>query len=234
MKNSFGLFTGIIEVWRDIKGFEGHYQVSSFGAVKSLARTRPSKSGNIARIREKLLKQKVTKSGYLSLHLRWGDKESWPNIHRLVADAFIPNKDNKPTVNHKDCNKKNNKTSNLEWSTHSEQMVHAVDNKLLEVRGNPKYSPDFKQKVFDYHKTHNCSLMELVKVFGISERTAGRIVKGEIEPKTKLSREDVTQIINFRAEGRTLSSISKLFNCGISQIHRITRKESRSLTYERN
>lgn len=233
MNNNSGLFTGLIEVWKDIKDYEGHYQISSLGRVKSMARTRPTHSGMFAQISERILKEKTNKHGYKVLHLRWEDKQCWPSVHRLVASAFIQNDDNKPTVNHKDCNKTNNKVSNLEWSTHSEQMVHATSNDLLEVRGNPKYSPDFKQEVFDYFKTHNCSLMALVRKFNISERTAGRIAKGEVEPKTKLSRNDVVRIIKLRQEGATLLKISKQFNCGISQIHRITTNQSRNLTYER-
>jgi hypothetical protein len=228
-----GLFTGLIEVWRDIPDYEGVYQISSFGNVKSLSRTRLTKSGSFCVVQERILKQKITKSGYCAVHFRT-NKESHPNVHRLVAEVFLLNEMNKPTVNHKNSNKKNNNVSNLEWSTHSEQMIHAVNNDLLEVRGSPKYSPDFKKQISDYYKTNNCSLMELVRIFNISERTAGRIVKGEIEPKTKLSRENVIDIINLREEGKTLLSISKLFNCGISQIHRITKKESRSLIYERN
>lgn len=233
MNNNSGLFTGLIEVWKDIKDYEGHYQISSFGHVKSMSRMRSTRFGMFAPISERILKEKTNKHGYKVLHLRWEDKQCWPSVHRLVASAFIQNDDNKPTVNHKDCNKTNNKVSNLEWSTHSEQMVHAASNDLLEVRGNPKYSPDFKQEVFDYFKTHNCSLMALVRKFNISERTAGRIAKGEVEPKTKLSRNDVVRIIKLRQDGVTLLKISKQFNCGISQIHRITTNQSRNLTYER-
>lgn len=233
IKSNSGIFTGLIEVWKDVKDYEGHYQISSFGRVKSMARMRPTRSGAYAPLQERILKEKTSKHGYKVLHLRRDNVQCWPSVHRLVASAFILNVENKPTVNHKDCDKTNNKVSNLEWSTHSEQMVHAVTNELLEVRGNPKYSPDFKQKVFNYFKIHNCSLMELVREFKISERTAGRIAKGEIEPKTKLSRDSVASIIKLRNEGTTLIKIAEQFNCGISQIHRITTNQSRNLTYER-
>jgi len=233
LNNNSGLFTGLIEVWKDIKEYEGHYQISSFGRVKSMSRLRRTKNGNYAPLQEKILKQKISKHGYKVLHLRWEEKECWPTVHRLVASAFINNTENKPTVNHKDCDKSNNSVCNLEWSTHSEQMVHATNNDLLEVRGSPKYSPDFKQEVFNYFKEHKCSIMELKKVFGVSERTAGRITKGEIEPKTKLSRAEVISIIKLRKNGHTLSSIAKQFNCGISQVHRITTNKSRNLVYDK-
>lgn len=233
LNNSSGIFTGLIEVWKDVENYEGHYQISSFGRVKSMARLRQTRGGSYAPLRERILKQKINKHGYKCIHLHKESKVSWPSVHRLVAKAFISNSQNKPTVNHKDCDKTNNKVSNLEWSSHSEQMIHATTNDLLEVRGSPKYSPEFKQKVFDYFNTNNCSLMSLVQKFNISERTAGRIVKGEIEPKTKLSRDSVNSIIQLRKSGMTLSSIAKQFNCGISQIHRITTNKSRNLVYER-
>jgi hypothetical protein len=231
--NNNGIFTGLIEVWKDVKNYEGHYQVSSFGQVKSMSRLRKTKGGSYAPLNEKILKQKTNKNGYKVLHLRLEDKESWPSVHRLVADAFISNNENKSTVNHKDCDKSNNNVSNLEWSTHSEQMIHATSNNLLDVRGNPKYSPDFKFFIFNYYKTHNCSVMSLAKTFEISERTAGRIAKGEIEPKTKLSRDQVKNIIELRKAGLTLKQLSEHFGCGISQVHRITTNKSRNLVYER-
>ena len=229
------------EVWKDIKGYEGHYQISSNGRVKSLARMRLGKNDCLISLKEKILKQKTTKSGYKSVHLRCMEKQSHPTVHRLVAEAFIENPENKLTVNHIDANKENNCVTNLEWSTHSEQMIHAVNNNLLEVRGSPKYSKDFKKEILDYYNSNKISCSSLAKLFGISERTAGRIVNGGVKPRTTtrilsdgsifvediLSKEQVKEIKQLRADGMTLSAIAKLFNRGISQIHRISRGESR-------
>lgn len=234
------------ELWKDIKGFEGRYQISNTGKVKSLARLRLSKNGTNAPVREKLLKLKTNKAGYKCVHLRCMDYQCWPNVHRLVAEAFIPNPDNKPTVNHIGANKENNCVYNLEWSTHSEQMRHAVENDLLEVRGGPKYSKKFKQEILDYYNNNNVSLCSLSKIFGVSERTAGRIVNDGVKPRTTtrilsdgsvfveniLSKEQVEEIKRLRAEGMTLSAIGKLFNRGTSQIHRICRGESRTTDIE--
>lgn len=229
------------EVWKDIKGYEGHYQISNIGRVKSLARMRFGKGGYLSPLKERILKQKTTKSGYKSVHLRCMDYQSYPTIHRIVAEAFIDNPDNKPTVNHIDANKENNHVDNLEWSTHSEQMIHAVDNELLEVRGSPKYSKEFKQEVLNFYNSNEISICSLSKLFCISERTAGRIVNGGVKPRTTtrilsdgsifveniLSKEQVKEIKQMRADGMTLSAIAKLFNRGTSQIHRISRGESR-------
>ncbi len=230
------------EIWKDIKGFEGYYQISNTGKVKSLARMRKSKNGSLSPLPERLLKLKTNKAGYKCVHLRCMEYQCWPNVHRLVAEAFISNPENKPTVNHIDANKENNNVDNLEWSTHSEQMVHAVNNDLLEVRGAPKYSKEFKKQILDYYNCNNISITALSKVFGISERTAGRIVNEGVKPRTTtrvladgsiivediLSKEQVEEIKRLRLEGMTLSAIAKLFNRGTSQIHRITRGESRN------
>lgn len=116
-----------IEIWKDIVGYEGHYQVSTLGNVRSLSRYLPHK--NTQRFYAgKILKQKNHK-GYRSVHLR-SPIESWTSVHRLLALAFILNPENKPTVNHKDGIKSNNILDNLEWATDSEQMLHAISTGL--------------------------------------------------------------------------------------------------------
>lgn len=228
---SKGMLTELVEVFKDIEGYEGQYQIGNQGSVKSLAR---HPLGRRAPLPEKLLSLKISKSGYPTLGLCKDNKKTFFTVHRLAAQHFIDNTENKPTVNHKDGIKTNNCVSNLEWSTHQEQMRHAVGNNLLEVRGAPKYSPEMKQQLKDEHSLTGISISALARKYKISERTVGRVVSGEIEPKTKLSREDVKSIITLRGEGNTLKSIADSFGCGISQIHRITRGESRNNKYERD
>lgn len=105
------------EIWKDVVGYENKYQVSNLGNVKSLVFSKP-----------KLLNQYSDKNGYLITRLWNKNKPKHCKVHRLVAEAFIPNTDNKPTVNHKDLNKSNNHVSNLEWMTRKEQSEHAVIN----------------------------------------------------------------------------------------------------------
>ena len=95
------------ETWKDIKGYEGLYQISNLGRVKSLKR-----NGTIKQ--DRILKQYIDKYGYCYVGLRNKNIKKF-KIHRLVAESFIQNRCNLAQINHKDENKKNNKVENLEW-----------------------------------------------------------------------------------------------------------------------
>lgn len=98
------------EIWKDIKGYEGLYQVSNLGRVRSLPR-----NGTVKEIR--LLKQHVKNSGYYIVILSKNNNQKCKTVHRLVAETFIENPKGYLVVNHKDENKKNNNVDNLEWCT---------------------------------------------------------------------------------------------------------------------
>ena len=107
----------MVEIWKDIPGYEGIYAVSNFGKVKSLQRTRKGSYGSIRIVYEKILNHKIDKDGYHIVTLSKEGKTKCIGVHRLVAQAFLPNIYNLPMVNHKDENPSNNFVDNLEWCT---------------------------------------------------------------------------------------------------------------------
>ena len=99
------------EEWRDIVGAEGIYQVSNQGRVRSVDRI----DANGMKRNGIILAQKNNRNGYKTVSLYFNQRWYWPSVHRLVAEAFIPNPNNLPQVNHRDENKHNNSVENLEW-----------------------------------------------------------------------------------------------------------------------
>jgi len=106
---------GKVEIWKSIDGFED-YEVSNLGRIKSLKYNQTN-----------ILKAGTDKDGYLHVVLCLNGNLNVRKVHRLVAIAFIPNPENKETVNHKDGNKKNNEDDNLEWNTITENIRHSFD-----------------------------------------------------------------------------------------------------------
>ncbi len=113
------------EIWKDIPGYEGLYQVSSFGRVKSLSREAAVQSKSHRSVPSKILSLNMNRGGYPSVCLCRENKKTTYLLHRLVAQAFIANPKGKRTVNHINGNKSDNRVSNLEWNTYSENIAHA-------------------------------------------------------------------------------------------------------------
>ena len=108
-----------MEEWRDIKGYEGLYQISNKGRVKSL---------NYKRTGKEKIRKPGKRRGYFFITLyKKGEKPKSFDIHRLVAEHFLPNPDNLPVVNHKDENKLNNNVENLEWCTFAYNTIYSVN-----------------------------------------------------------------------------------------------------------
>lgn len=115
-----------MEVWKEVNGYEGIYEVSSQGRIKSVkGKTTHSKKHGIRVWEERVLKQKTDRLGYKRVTL-WKDKKPKDFlVHRLVAFAFLEKPEGKDLINHKDCNVANNFVENIEWCNHAENLLHA-------------------------------------------------------------------------------------------------------------
>ena len=111
----------------DIKGFE-NYKVNKQGVIVSKSRVSKQKNGKNYTVKEKIMKPQIDNTGYIVFGLRNSNKKTKKvYLHRILAESFIPNIENKPCVNHKDGVKYNNNLNNLEWCTYKENNIHAFD-----------------------------------------------------------------------------------------------------------
>lgn len=118
------------EIWKDIAGYEGYYQISNLGHVKALERV----DSNQRKHKEHILHDIGNAKGYYHVHLSKGNKAKWFLVHRLVAEAFLDKKDGCDIVNHLDNNPQNNNVCNLEWTTYKGNMQWAA--KQGRMKGN--------------------------------------------------------------------------------------------------
>lgn len=162
------------EVWKDIKGFEGRYQISSFGRVRSVDRIIKNSLGYSSSVKGQPIKLLITGQGYLYVRLPTKDGKRSKFIHRLVAETFIVNHKDYPVVNHINGVKTDNRLPNLEWVTHSQNAQHALKNNLTTT---VKLS---QQDVLDIRKLYasgEYTQKQLADKFGVVRSSIGQIVR---------------------------------------------------------
>lgn len=158
------------EIWKDIEGFEGYFQISNLGRVKSVKRILINSSNIKRTIKEKILSPHMSSNGYWMISLNKNRVVVKTSIHRLIAMAFINNPESKPCVNHINGIKTDNRIDNLEFVTASENIQHAYDTGLIKASAKAKFGKENpgSKKVYQFDKSGN-----LINThFGVSE--AGR------------------------------------------------------------
>lgn len=170
------------EKWVAVKGYEGLYEVSNFGKVKSLRKI----SGTCFRKERELSLNRLSKDGYVRIALTKNYKVCETKMHRIVAEHFIPNPLGKETVNHIDGNKLNNRVDNLEWADRHEQLVHAYNHKLKNpVRGCLNVSAKLTQQDVEYirknykRQSTESGTVALAKKFGVTNVVIGNVLRGK-------------------------------------------------------
>lgn len=169
-----------METWKDILEYEGLYQVSNYGNVKSLKRTVKSRF-KTRTVRERNLK--LGKRGqYRTVTLSKNDNQKTFSVHRLVAMAFVPNLKGENEVNHIDENPENNNFSNLEWVSHKENLHHTWErsphkkNHWSKSGGN-KLTPEQVLKIIEIGRS--LKQREIAQKFGVVRQTVSKILNGE-------------------------------------------------------
>jgi NUMOD4 motif/HNH endonuclease len=168
-----------MEEWRDIRGFEGRYQVSDQGRVKSLTVTVPFRCG--FRTHKGAIKKLTNdKDGYLMTQL-WKDNKAHPKkVHRLVGAAFLVKPDDATDVNHKDGNKAHNAATNLEWCTHKGNGEHAAATDLTAFGSRHGIAKLTEKDIPVIRKllSASVSMAKIGRQFGVSSATIYGIAKG--------------------------------------------------------
>lgn len=231
------------ECWKQIKNFPNYY-VSNFGRIWSVSKN------NFKKLRK-------NKYGYMITDLYNKNINYTFIIHRLVAEYFVPNPENKPEVNHKDGNKENNRADNLEWVTRKENIQHAIVNKLINNKGeNNKQSilteKDVKEIIYLLKHT-SLTQLEIAERFNVSFQTISEIklqktwkylnldtmqikkktAKGERNGRCKIAEETARNIIrDIQNNKLKLTEIAKKYNVTYDTVQNIKRKKSWKHLYD--
>ena len=169
----------MIEQWKPIAGYEDLYLISNFGQVRSVERIVVHIDNRIRTFPARILSSKKnSKTGYHQVGLYRGNKGKMFYVHRLVAEAFIPNDENKRCVNHKDGTRSHNRVDNLEWSTHSENILHAHATGLAKaLRGEDNHKAKITWKAAQQLRDDVWAVVETwAKENGVHTQTAWDVI----------------------------------------------------------
>lgn len=170
------------EKWKSVYGYEGFYEVSNFGKVRSVERF--IKYPNGFKYKKKSKKRKLTKnnSGYLTVSLFRQNKEKRFLVHRLVARAFCKEYNQSKVVNHIDGDRLNNNAANLEWCEHWENIKHGKsvlksEGKLIDINKNQKLNDFDVLYIRDFYRRKILNCVEIAKLFKVNYSTIRDVVK---------------------------------------------------------
>lgn len=212
------------EIWRGVAGYEGLYQVSNFGRVKSFHKG------------ERILKPNQLEQGYLLVRLYHSGESRYVLVHRLVAEAFIPNPGGKPEVNHINGDKTDNHVENLEWATRTENVQHAFATGLTKQNGEDNSCAKLtnEQARFIRENPDGLTCTELARMFGVGKTTISKIQRGTRyrnaggrirEPKVRYTPDDVQNEIRrlyvYDSHEFGLNALAKRFGVTPTTIRRI-------------
>lgn len=225
------------EEWRDIVGYEGDYQVSSDGRIRSF---KHKKDG-------KLMSQFDDKDGYKEIALYKSDVETKRKMHRLVAQIFIPNPNNLPQVNHKNGRKDDNRATNLEWANSSHNMLHSfhvLGHQSPDVNGikngRNKLSLHDVNLIFHMYHCGERTFKEIASKFGVRSTVVANILNGKlwsftdfeyplIESGTRFKPCEIDYIIQLWECGIKKNVIAKMFLTNVPVIRKIINLHRRTL-----
>lgn len=171
------------EVWKDIPSYEGLYQISNLGRVKSLKRKVYAGRGKMRWQYERILSDKKTNgNGYKVVNLRKNGKGTNKYIHRLVAETFIENTNNYKCINHKDENKNNNRAENLEWCTY--KYNNRYNDKHIKTGKKLINNKSISKRILQLDENDNIikeypSIAEASRTFGVSNQVINDCLKGK-------------------------------------------------------